>query len=54
MIIGLIIVLFILSFVFLEIGCGDYMHDTVHFTIAGILCVLGIIVLIFRMFSWIY
>lgn len=54
MIIGLIIVLFILSFVFIGIACADFMHDTIHLTISGILSVLGIIVLIFRMFSWIY
>lgn len=50
MILGLMIVLFILSIVFLIIGCADYMHDTVHLTISGVLLVLGIIVLIFGCF----
>lgn len=47
MILGSVIILFILSFVFAIVGCADYMHDTVHFTIAGVLCVVAIVAFIF-------
>ena len=50
MILGLMIVLFILSFVFLILACTDTWHDTVHLTISGVLLVLGVIVIIFGSF----
>ena len=54
MIIWSIIILFVLSFVFAMLACGDYEHEIVHGSISAVLCILGIVVFIFRMFSWIY
>ena len=50
MIIGLMILLIILGFIFLIVACEDYMHDTVWFTVMGISWLLATVVFIFGCF----